>query len=71
MPTNAEQLGSILSKALAIIDELENHPRPTYMLDGQMVSWGDYHTQQTNLVDWCRKQLAVESPFEEHSRGYT
>jgi hypothetical protein len=71
MPTNQEQLTLIKSQTLARIAEITESPKPTYQIDGQMVSWGDYLNQLRATVDWCNTQLAAESPMEVHSRGYT
>jgi hypothetical protein len=71
MPDDLEQLRTIRSQTLALIAELTARPKPTYQLDGQAVSWGDYLTRLQATVDWCERKLAGEEPFEIHSRGIT
>jgi hypothetical protein len=41
MPTDAEQLATIRSLALAQLVELRASPKPSYSIDGQSVAWGD------------------------------
>ncbi|HUT14577.1 MAG TPA: hypothetical protein VMY42_29085 [Thermoguttaceae bacterium] len=70
MPSDAAQLATIKTQTLAVMADLTVNPKPTYMVDGQMVSWGDYLSQLRATVEWCNAQLAAETPFEIHSRGY-
>jgi hypothetical protein len=51
--------------------EITAQPKPTYQIDGQTVSWGDYLTRLQGTVDWCNVKLAGQQPFEYQSRGYT
>ncbi|MBN1393739.1 MAG: hypothetical protein JW959_01725 [Pirellulales bacterium] len=71
MSTDAEQIAAIKSQTLALLVEITAQPKPTYQIDGQMVSWGDYHSQLQRVVDWCNEKLTGESPFEQRSQGYT
>ena len=71
MPSDLEQLSTILSQTLAIIAEMTANPKPSYTLDGQTVSWGDYLSKLRATVDWCEQKLAGCEPFEIHSRGTT
>ena len=71
MASDLEQLRTIRSQALAIIAEITASPKPSYALDGQSVSWGDYLAKLRSTVDWCERKLAGEEPFEIHSRGTT
>ena len=63
-------IATIKTQALANIQAITANPKPSYSIDGQMVSWGDYLRTQTELVEWCDKQLAGETPFEHHTVGY-
>lgn len=71
MPSDAEQLRSIKSQTLALIQALTVDPKPSYQLDGQAVSWGDYLAQLRGTVEWCDRQLADSEPFEVRSQGGT
>lgn len=71
MPTDAEQLALIKSQTLALIQSITVDPKPSYSIDGQTVSWGDYLAQLRGTVAWCDSQSAGSEPFEVRSRGYT
>lgn len=71
MPSDSEQIRSIRSQTLAIIAELTAHPKPTYYIDGQSVSWTDYLAGLQATVDWCERKLAGQEPFEIRSQGIT
>lgn len=71
MPDDAQQLQLIKSQTLALIQSLTLDPKPSYQLDGQSVSWGDYLAQLRSTVEWCDRQLAQSEPFEIRSRGCT
>ena len=71
MPTDLEQLQTILSQTLERIAEITAQPKPSYTLDGQTVSWGDYLAKLRTTVDWCQRKLAGQQPFEIHSQGTT
>ena len=71
MPSDLEQLQTIRSQTLAILAEMTANPKPSYTLDGQTVSWGDYLAKLRATVDWCERKLAGCEPFEIHSRGTT
>jgi hypothetical protein len=71
MSTDLQQIAVIKSQTLARIVEITAQPKPTYQLDGQTVSWGDYLTRLQTTIDWCNQKLAAEQPFEYQSRGFT
>lgn len=71
MATDAEQLATIKTQTLAVIVTITADPKPSYAIDGQNVSWGDYLAKLQATVAWCDKQLAASAPFEVHSTGYT
>ncbi|HLA83833.1 MAG TPA: hypothetical protein VJL29_03485 [Thermoguttaceae bacterium] len=71
MPSDLEQLRTIRGQTLARIAEITASPKPSYSLDGQSVSWGDYLAKLRATVDWCERKLAGEEPFEIRSRGVT
>jgi hypothetical protein len=71
MPTDAEQVATIKSQALARIAEITAAPKPSYSIDGQSVSWGDYLRQLQETVAWCDRQAAAESPIEIDTQAYT
>ncbi len=69
MPSDAEQIRAIKTQTLALIAELTAQPKPTYVLDGQTVSWNEYLVALRATVDWCERKLAGEEPFEIRSQG--
>jgi hypothetical protein len=71
MSTDPERLAAIKSQALATLASVTATPKPSYQIDGQTVSWGEYIRQLTNLVEWCDRQLAGDEPFEFHTEAYT
>ena len=71
MPTDAEQLATIKSQILQILVDITESPKPTYMIDGQTVSWTAYQRMLLDQLAQINAALAAETPFEIHSRGYT
>jgi hypothetical protein len=68
---DADTIRTIKSQILALIAQITAQPKPSYSVDGQQVSWGEYLAQLQATVDWCDGQLAAEEPSEIHSTGYT
>ena len=71
MPSDATQLATIKSNALAVMADITANPKPTYTIDGQTVAWADYLAKLRETVAWCDTQVAGETPIEIHSQGYT
>jgi hypothetical protein len=71
MPTDAEQLALIKTQTLAVIVEITATPNPTYNIDGQNISWGDYLRQLQGTIAFVDTQLASLAPYEIHSQGFT
>lgn len=71
MASDLEQLELIRTRTLALIADLTTNPKPSYSIDGQSISWGDYLAQLRKTVDWCEQKLAGEDPFEIQSQGIT
>ncbi len=69
--SDADQIRAIKTQTLALLAELTANPKPTYSLDGQMVSWNAYLARLQATVDWCDRKLAGEEPFEVQSQGVT
>ena len=53
MADDLEQLRMIHSQTLALVAEITANPKPSYALDGQSISWGDYLAKLRVTVDWC------------------
>ncbi len=66
MPTDLQQIARIKAQTLALIAEITAQPKPTYMIDGQTVSWSGYLKQLRDTVAWCDKMLAF-TPAEVRS----
>ncbi len=71
MATHAEQYATIKTNTLAVIADITASPKPSYSIDGQSISWGEYLAQLQATVEWCDKQIAGNEPFEILSQGYT
>lgn len=60
---------TIKSQALERLLELTTSPKPTYSVDGQSVSWGEYLKQLQETVRWCDEQIIREQgPYEIETR---
>jgi len=68
---DVDVIRTIKSQTLAVIANATAHPKPSYSLDGQQVSWNEYLAILQQTVDWCDRKLAGEEPFEIHTTGYT
>ena len=69
MPTDLEQIAQIRTQTLALLAEITASPKPSYALDGQQVSWGDYLVRLQQTVDWCDRRLASDDLLEFHTIG--
>jgi hypothetical protein len=68
--SDATTIATIKTQTLAIIAEITTTPKPSYNIDGQSISWGEYLRQLQDTVEWCDKQITAEEPFEVVSQGY-
>ena len=63
---------TIKEQALEILEQITAHPKPSYNIDGQQISWGAYLAQLQKTIEFCETMIAKDSgPYEVHSRGYT
>lgn len=64
---NSLDVGVVLQikrQTLATLAELAREPKPTYKIDGAVVSWTEYQESLRQTIDWCDKQLNTLTPFE-------
>ena len=64
---NSLDVGAVLQikrQTLATLAELAREPKPTYKIDGAVVSWTEYQESLRQTVNWCDAQLNVLTPFE-------
>ncbi|MBP3556865.1 MAG: hypothetical protein J6K20_04065 [Thermoguttaceae bacterium] len=64
---NSLDVGAVLQikrQTLATLAELAREPKPTYKIDGAVVSWTEYQESLRETVDWCDKQLNTLTSFE-------
>ena len=64
---NSLDVGAVLQikrQTLATLAELAREPKPTYKIDGAVVSWTEYQESLRQTVDWCDKRLNALSPVE-------
>ncbi|MGO8690904.1 MAG: hypothetical protein ACLQLG_14880 [Thermoguttaceae bacterium] len=71
MPNDAEQIAKIKQQTLALIAQITANPKPTYDIDGQKISWGEYLGQLQATVRWCDQQAAAAAPMEVRTQGTT
>ncbi|MGC3972387.1 MAG: hypothetical protein QM775_35105 [Pirellulales bacterium] len=64
-------LQTIRTQTLALLAEITAQPKPSYVLDGQSVSWESYLAQLRATLDWCDAKLAAGGPIEIISQGST
>lgn len=69
--SDATRIATIKSQTLAIIQQITESPKPSYNVDGQSFSWGEYLKQLQETVAWCDNQLSAYEPFEVQSQGFT
>ena len=71
MLSDQQQIKTIKSQTLQLIEDLRANPKPTYSIDGQTVSWTHYVETLQRTVDWCDRKLVDSEPFEIHTQGIT
>lgn len=71
MATDAEELAAIKTLAIARLKELLASPKPSYNVDGQSVSWNEYHRMLVEQIKSIDEILGADEPFEIHTQGYT
>jgi hypothetical protein len=69
--SDQEQIQLIRQQTLTQLIDLRANPKPTYSIDGQMVSWTDYANSLQRTIDWCDTKLVGLEPFEIRSRAVT
>lgn len=64
---------TIKNQTCALIESITLNPKPSYNIDGQMVSWSDYLKQLRETLDWVDKKLVEEGsvPSEIFSEGFS
>jgi pyruvate-formate lyase-activating enzyme len=67
----AATVATIKAQALERISEITAQPKPTYSIDGQSVSWGEYLLQLQETVAWCDAQANADDPCEVVTQGFT
>jgi len=63
MATNLENLETIKSNLLTALASITASPKPTYSIDGQSVSWGDYYRSLMDQVKAVNELINMESPY--------
>lgn len=64
MTTNLAQIQTIRTQTLALLVTATASMQPTYSIDGQSMSRGEYLKQLTDTIAWCDAQEATTDPFE-------
>jgi len=69
MPSELQNLQTARSNIAANIATITAKPKPTYMVDGQMFSWGDYHKQLMDAYRDLGELIQQVQPSEVLSHG--
>ena len=69
--SDREQIETIRQQTLAQLIDLRASPKPTYSIDGQLVSWTAYIQSLQDTIDWCDAKLVGLEPFEVQSQATT
>jgi len=65
MPSDLENLATVKSQIIQRLLEITTNPQPSYSLDGESVSWGDYQRLLLDQLKGIREQIALEgAPYE-------
>lgn len=68
--TDIERIKSIKSKLLDTLESLATNPKPTYSIDGQVVSWNEYFQMLVAQVKSLNDLINAEEPFEIRTQGF-
>ncbi|MGE3804156.1 MAG: hypothetical protein AB7K24_05740 [Gemmataceae bacterium] len=61
----ADDLQTTYDQLAANLAEITASPKPTYSIDGQKVSWAEYHRLLTDQLKAVRELIAADSgPYE-------
>ena len=71
MPTTLENLQTTKSNIAALLVELTTNPKPTYSIDGQVVSWSEYFQMLTGQMKALNELINSEEPAEVRLQGYS
>ncbi|MDO4585139.1 MAG: hypothetical protein Q4D62_13675 [Planctomycetia bacterium] len=66
-----DQIRIIRTQTLNIMKEITEHPKPSYSLDGQSISWETYLKQLQSTIDWCDQRLEAEERVEIRTQAGT
>lgn len=66
-----EQLQTIKSHTLEMLNELTSIPKPTYTVDGHTVSWSEYQKILLETINWCDIKLKQIQPCEFQTQATT
>jgi hypothetical protein len=70
MATEAENLQTAIDQVCAKIVAVTANPRPSYGIDGQSISWGEYYSGLVKLREDLKLALInAQGPFEFHLQG--
>jgi len=68
MATDAQNLQTVYSNLVNILNTISANPKPTYSLDGKSVSWIEYYNMVFNNLQNVRRQMIfADGPFEQRS----
>lgn len=71
MATYLENLTTARDNIAAKLAEVSANPKPSYTIDNQSVSWGDYMTQLQLALDSFNALIAAGQPYEIVTQAFT
>jgi hypothetical protein len=70
--SEAENLQTAIDNVAAKLAEVTANPKPSYSIDGQSVSWGEYYRMLTGHLKELREaKIAADGPFERNVVGWS
>lgn len=71
MATDLENLRTIKSNLISRLAEVTASKKPSYNIDGKNVNWTEYAAMLRQEIANVNELIALESPFEFKSQGFS
>lgn len=66
----ADDLKTARDQIAVIIKEITVDPKPSYSIDGESYSWGEYLAQLMSQLNTLNDAIGASDPFEVTEYGY-
>lgn len=68
--SNLDLLNTAKTNILNNLTTITTNPKPTYSLDGQSISWSEYHQMLVTQLNTINDLIVIESgPFAFYTQG--